>query len=78
MKKVFGFVFIAIGIFLGLGFVVQIPTAIMLIRQLFSGTSYEIGFSLGNLAFLLILATVVYFLLKYGLKWIKKSPENPA
>jgi hypothetical protein len=78
MKKVFGIVFITLGVFLGFAFIAYIPRITISIQEIFSGDPYQAGHSLGGLIFAAILVGLIFLLIKFGLKWIKRSPKNAA
>ena len=71
IKKIFGAFFILISIFLGLGFLMQIPTIIGTFSNNFSG--YSFGYIFGSL----LILGIAILLFKLGLKWTRKNP-NPT
>ncbi|AOW16228.1 hypothetical protein LPB03_01585 [Polaribacter vadi] len=71
IKKIFGAFFILISIFLGLGFLMQIPTIIGTFSNNFTG--YSFGYIFGSL----LILGIAILLFKLGLKWTRKNP-NPT
>jgi len=70
IKKIFGAIFILISIFLGLGFLMQIPTILGTFSSNFTG--YSFGYIFGSL----LILGIAILLFKLGLKWTRKKP-NP-
>ena len=71
IKKIVGAFFILISIFLGLGFLMQIPTIIGTFSNNFTG--YSFGYIFGSL----LILGIAILLFKLGLKWTRKNP-NPT
>ena len=71
IKKIFGAFFILISIFLGLGFLMQIPTIIGTFSNNFTG--YSFGYIFGSL----LILGIAILLFKLGLKWTSKK-SNPT
>lgn len=70
MKKIAGFFLFMLAIPFGLYFTSKLPTITGSIRMAFSGDAYDKGFFLGTIVYWMIHLTVMYFLIKYGTKWI--------
>lgn len=71
IKKIVGAFFILISIFVGLGFLMQIPTIIGTFSNNFTG--YSFGYIFGSL----LILGIAILLFKLGLKWTRKNP-NPT
>jgi len=71
IKKIVSAFFILISIFLGLGFLMQIPTIIGTFSNNFTG--YSFGYIFGSL----LILGIAILLFKLGLKWTRKNP-NPT
>lgn len=76
MKKIFGYIFLVIGGFLGISLVMQLPKNIekfMVISKTYEGN--DSAYMAGAITGLVIMVLVAFFLIRLGLKWIKKA-EN--
>ena len=74
MKKIFGYIFLVLGVFFGLSLVVQLPKMIIDIMNVFrSGTSNDFAYIMGQLSFFLVFSAVIFLLIRVGLKWISKK-----
>tara|TARA_R110002072_G_scaffold281019_1_gene443480 strand:+ start:84 stop:329 length:246 start_codon:yes stop_codon:yes gene_type:complete len=69
-KKIFGVFFILISIFLGLGFLMQIPTIIGTFSNNFTG--YSFGYIFGSL----LILGIAILLFKLGVNWTSKKPNS--
>lgn len=72
-KKILGYIFIVIAVFLTLAIFALIPQ-LMVILAMFkpNSNSYEIGYSVGYISFLIIHTIVTIILWRVGIRWTKK------
>lgn len=79
MKKVFGYIFLVIGGFLGISLVMQLPKNIEKFKatsKTFEGN--DSAYIAGAITGMVIIVLVAFFLIRLGLKWIKKSNEEQS
>lgn len=77
-KKIFGYLFIIVAIFLTLATVMLIPklfSAILGVFKIFTGSldSYEVGRVIGKLIYWVLHFALTITLWVYGRRWIKKD-----
>lgn len=78
MKKVAAIIFLLLATVLILYTIVRLPTMIgALITNTPSSddTAYAVGYWIGHIGSWLMLFTIIYFLVRYGIKWLK-SPRT--
>lgn len=74
IKKIIGVFFILIGALLAINAITNIPRIQELIGETTQNTSqYESGFLYGYIAFWCLTIVASYFLLKYGIRWVRKK-----
>lgn len=78
MKKVFGYLFLVIGIFLALAMTLymvgKIPQIVALITQ---GSSYNTGYLIGMLLFDGALMFLIVMLIRTGIRWTRRKLPPP-
>ena len=73
-KKIFGYIFIVIAVFLTLATIELIPQLMAILAALKANSnSYEIGYSVGYTAFLIIQISITIILWRVGIRWTKRS-----
>jgi len=73
-KKILGYIFIVIAVFLTLAIFALIPQLMAILAALKDNSnSYQIGYSVGYIAFLIIQTMITVILWKVGIRWTKKS-----
>lgn len=74
-KKILGYIFIVIAVFLTLATISLIPQLMMVILTTlkYNSNSYEIGYSVGYIAFLIIQISITIILLRVEIRWTKRS-----
>jgi hypothetical protein len=74
MKKIFGYLFLVIGIFLALSMTLYMIGKIPQIAALLSqGTSYNSGYLIGMLLFDGALIVLIWLLIRTGIRWTKRK-----
>ena len=73
-RKILGYIFIIIAIFLTLALIVLLPQLIKVTLNALkhNSDSYDIGYSVGYLIFLIIHTIVTIILWRVGIRWTKK------
>lgn len=77
MKKVLGVIFIVLAVILFLAFMNGVPGIFEAITSSRPGDSYDIGYLLGLMTANFIEVLAIYFLFKYGLKWVSRRTSIP-
>ncbi len=74
-KKILGYIFIVIAVILTLTLIVLLPKFMKVLLAMFKtdSNSYEIGYSVGYLIFLIIQTVITIILWKIGICWTKRS-----
>ena len=73
-KKILGYIFIVIAVFLTLAIFALIPQLMAILAALKDNSnSYQIGYRVGYIAFLIIQTMITVILWKVGIRWTKKS-----
>lgn len=74
-RKILGYIFIIIAIFLTLALIVLLPQLIKVLLAMFkpNSNSFEIGYSVGYIAFLIIQTMITIILWRVGIRWTKKK-----
>ncbi|HEY0656287.1 MAG TPA: hypothetical protein VGD65_24305 [Chryseosolibacter sp.] len=79
MKKVFGYIFLVIGIFLSFSFALYMLTKIPQIKQLIQdNTSYSAGYLFGMLFFDLVFIAIILLMIRTGMRWTRKKRPDPV
>ncbi|WP_430413103.1 hypothetical protein [Kordia sp.] len=74
MKKVFGYIFLVIGVFFGLIIFLQLPKIIKDFANASStDTAYSFGYVMGKLVAMLITVAIIVLLIWLGRKWTKNT-----
>jgi hypothetical protein len=77
MKKLFGYIFIVLGVSLALVLTIQFLTSFSnLITRARVGGNYDAGFLSGAMLFFVFMIAVIVLLIRTGLKWTKSSSES--
>lgn len=81
MKRIFGYIFIALAVVLVIAMLTQIVnlvSAIAGIFMLFTGklSAYTAGILLGQLMFWILYFALIFLLWKYGRRWTRKPLPN--
>ncbi|MBC8756269.1 hypothetical protein H2O64_16465 [Kordia sp. YSTF-M3] len=75
MKKVFGYIFLVIGIFISLGLLSSLPKSL---KEIFgksqTGIANDTAYIAGFICGILFLAVIAFLLIRFGLKWISRKP----
>lgn len=73
-KKIFGYIFIVIAVVLTLATIALIPQLMEILAALKDNSnSYEIGYSVGYMAYLIIQISITIILWRVGIRWTKRS-----
>ena len=74
-KKILGYIFIVIAVILTLTLITLLPKFMKVLLAMFKtdSNSYEIGYSVGYLIFLIIQTVITIILWKIGIRWTKRS-----
>lgn len=74
-KKILGYIFIVIAVILTLTLITLLPKFMKVLLAMFKNdsNSYEIGYSVGYLIFLIIQTVITIILWKIGIRWTKRS-----
>ena len=74
-KRILGYIFIVIALILTLTFIVLLPKFMKVLFAMFKtdSDSYEIGYSVGYLIFLIVQTFITIFLWRVGIHWTKRS-----
>ena len=74
-KKILGYIFIVIAVVLTLALIILLPKFMKVLLAMFKtdSSSYEIGYSVGYLIFLIIQTVITIILWKIGIRWTKRS-----
>lgn len=77
MKKVAAIIFLLLATVLILYTVARFPVMIgaLITNTPSDDTAYAVGYWIGHIGSWLILFTIIYFLVRYGIKWLK-SPRT--
>lgn len=72
-KKIFGYLFIIIAVILTLTLITLLPRFMKVLLAMFkpNSNSYEIGYSVGYIAFLIIQTMITIILWRVGIRWTK-------
>jgi hypothetical protein len=76
MKKVLGIIFLVIAAFFCVVLLGQIPTLVAVIIKGVSGNANDVGYMVGTILPFGVVGACIYFLIKYGVKWLKKIPPR--
>lgn len=73
-KKIFGYLFIIIAVILTLTLITLLPRFMKVLLAMFkpNSNSYDIGYSVGYIAFLIIHTIVTIIFWRLGIRWTKK------
>lgn len=72
-KKIFGYIFIVIAVVLTLAIIALIPQLMVILAALKDNSnSYDIGYSVGYTAFLIIQISITIILWRVGMRWTKR------
>ena len=73
-KKILGYIFIVIAAILTLAIIALIPQLMAILAALKDNSnSYEIGYSVGYIVFLIIQISITIILWRVGIRWTKRS-----
>ena len=77
MKKIFGYIFLVLGIFLSLALLGSLPKSLAdILGKSQTGTPYNTGYIAGVLFGMFFLALIAFLLIRFGLKWISKKKAS--
>lgn len=74
-KRILGYIFIVIAVILTVTFIALLPKFMKVLLAMFKtdSDSYEIGYSVGYIAFSIIQTVITIILWKVGIRWSKRS-----
>ncbi|SFN51784.1 hypothetical protein SAMN05421741_106143 [Paenimyroides ummariense] len=73
-KKILGYIFIVIAVVLALATIALIPQLMEILAALKDNSnSYETGYSVGYIAYLIIQISITIILWRVGIRWTKRS-----
>ena len=74
-KRILGYIFIVIAVILTVTFIAFLPKFMKVLLAMFKtdSDSYEIGYSVGYIAFSIIQTVITIILWKVGIRWTKRS-----
>lgn len=75
MKKIVGYIFLVIGVLLGLSLMSNIPKALKdFLDKSKTGTTHDNAYMIGIFVGFLLVAGTAFLCIRFGLKWISKKP----